>query len=71
MPRYEYRCSECGFQGDVWAKMGEAPETVSIDCGTADPFIHPLPICVLRRVLSSFAGKFGDTPTHHTRAPRK
>ena len=65
MPQYEYRCPRCLFTGEVWARMGEAPKTVSIDCAMRDPLIHPPPTCVLRRIMSTFSGKFGDTHKFH------
>jgi putative FmdB family regulatory protein len=35
MPIYEYRCTDCGFQGEYLQRLSEAPLTACPSCGKA------------------------------------
>lgn len=60
MPIYEYMCREHGTIVPKVAQMSDSPAPL-----VHGDYCEPGYECTYERILSSFSGRFGDTPRRH------
>lgn len=66
MPCYEYACEKHGHVVAVLMPMNEPqPKSFPADEVEAAPVECVRAGCLFKRIMSTFGGHFGDTPTHH------